>query len=224
MSKAKAGLHTLLLVAALVGLGHLSYSSTLTARKKAHPTHKSKKQPTRRGHKAHRHATKPPEFNGATYTVIATAYQAVASQTDANPFITADNSTIKRDYSSKLHWLAVSQDLLKQGGGRIHYGDKVRVGGVSPKLDGIYTVHDTMHKRHRHRIDILSNPREKLTLSTKNVKLRLVKVAARHELPPKKPALAARRAHQGRPVATRLARSHYRGHAKRPAYLVSAIL
>jgi 3D (Asp-Asp-Asp) domain-containing protein len=112
-------------------------------------------------------------FRGRTYTVTATVYQAVASQTDGKPFLTADNSRIKAHYSSRTHWLALSRDLLANWGGKFHYGDKVHVSGVSPKLDGLYTVHDTMNKRYYHCIDILTHSSEKLSVSSKGVKLRL---------------------------------------------------
>lgn len=107
------------------------------------------------------------------YRVTATVYQAVPGQTDGSPFITADNSRIRPRYGSHTRWLALSPDLLKQGGGRFHYGDKVQVSQVSPQLDGVYTVHDTMNRRHRRRIDILTHRREKLSVFAPGAKLRL---------------------------------------------------
>lgn len=112
-----------------------------------------------------------------TYTVTATAYQAVAGQTDDEPFVTADNSRIKPHYSSKTRWMALSNDLLARWGGKFGYGDKVLVRGISPQLDGVYTVHDTMNKRHRHCIDILTNTREKFDIFTPDVKIQLVLAA-----------------------------------------------
>lgn len=117
-------------------------------------------------------------LRGRTYTVTATVYQAVASQTDGKPFLTADNSRIRAHYSSRTHWLALSRDLLANWGGKFHYGDKVHVSGVSPKLDGLYTVHDTMNKRYYHCIDILTHSSEKLSVSSKGVKLRLASSSA----------------------------------------------
>ncbi|QKG54218.1 hypothetical protein [Hymenobacter sp. BRD67] len=108
-----------------------------------------------------------------TYTVTATAYQAEVGQTDDEPFITADNSRIKPRYSSKMRWMALSHDLLARWGGQFQYGDKVQVKGISPELDGIYTIHDTMNRRHRHCMDILTHRREKLDIFTKNVKIQL---------------------------------------------------
>jgi 3D (Asp-Asp-Asp) domain-containing protein len=109
-----------------------------------------------------------------TYTVTATAYQAVANQTDSEPFITADNSHIKPHYGSKKRWMALSRDLLKPWGGPFNYGDKVRVSGISPKLDGVYTVHDTMNCRHRHCMDVLTHVSEKFDIFQPGVKIQLV--------------------------------------------------
>ena len=110
----------------------------------------------------------------ATYTVTATAYQAVAGQTDSEPFITADNSLIKPSFGSKKRWMALSRDLLKPWGGRFAYGDKVRVRGISPALDGVYTVHDTMNRRHRHCMDVLTHVSEKFDIFQKGVKIQIV--------------------------------------------------
>ncbi|WP_223653267.1 hypothetical protein [Hymenobacter psoromatis] len=118
------------------------------------------------------------EVSGPTYTVTATAYQAVAGQTDDEPFVTADNSHIQPNYSSKTRWMALSQDLLARWGGNFQYGDKVWVSGISPQLDGLYTVHDTMNKRHHHCLDILTHPSEKFDIFTKGVKLRLARLMA----------------------------------------------
>lgn len=107
----------------------------------------------------------------AVYTVTATAYEAVASQTDGKPFITADNSRIPRGYGSHTRWLALSRDLLRPWGGPFEFGDKVRVRGVSRQLDGVYTVHDTMNRRYHHRLDLLVHPRERITINQPGVKL-----------------------------------------------------
>lgn len=111
---------------------------------------------------------------GLTYTVTATVYNAVPGQTDDEPFVTADNSRIKRHYGTKQRWMALSQDLLKHWGGKFKYGDKVRVKGISPQLDGVYTVHDTMNSRHRHCMDVLAHPSEKLDIFQKGVKIQRV--------------------------------------------------
>jgi hypothetical protein len=108
-----------------------------------------------------------------TYTVTATAYEAVAGQTDADPFVTADNSRIPKGYSSHTRWLALSRDLLKPSGGPFEFGDKVRVHGISPALDGVYTVHDSMNRRHRRCLDVLVHPREHVDLFKAGAKIQL---------------------------------------------------
>lgn len=123
---------------------------------------------------ARRTARKQQAAKTLVYTVTATAYQPVVGQTDEEPFVTADNSTIKRHYSSKTRWMALSHDLLARWGGDFQYGDQLAVSGISPELDGVYTVHDTMNKRHRHCMDILTHASEKIDLCTKQVKIRLV--------------------------------------------------
>jgi 3D (Asp-Asp-Asp) domain-containing protein len=112
------------------------------------------------------------------YTVTATAYQPVENQTDDEPFVTADNSNIKPQFSSKTHWMALSRDLLARWGGDFQYGDQVVVSGISPQLDGVYTVHDTMNRRHHHCMDILTHAREKIDICTKNVKVQLIAATA----------------------------------------------
>jgi 3D (Asp-Asp-Asp) domain-containing protein len=107
------------------------------------------------------------------YTVTATAYEAVAGQTDAEPFVTADNSRIPKKYSSRTRWLALSRDLLRPWGGPFAFGDTVRVRGISPGLDGVYTVHDTMARRHRRRLDVLVHPREHIDLFKAGTKIQL---------------------------------------------------
>jgi len=118
--------------------------------------------------------TKAYEVRSLTYTVTATVYEAVPNQTDDEPFVTADNSRIKSHYGSKKRWMALSRDLLKPWGGFFNYGDVVRVSGISPKLDGVYTVHDTMNQCHRHCMDVLVHPSEHLDIFTKGVKIQKV--------------------------------------------------
>ena len=107
------------------------------------------------------------------YTVTATAYEAVAGQTDDDPFVTADNSRIPQGYSSRTRWLALSHDMLRPWGGPFKYGDKVRVRGVSAALDGVYTVHDTMNRRHRRCLDVLVHPREHVDIFQPGAKIQL---------------------------------------------------
>ncbi len=122
-----------------------------------------------------RAVARPPKIQKTTpiYTVTATAYEAVAGQTDAEPFVTADNSRIPKKYSSRTRWLALSRDLLRPWGGPFAFGDTVRVRGISPSLDGTYIIHDTMARRHRRRLDVLVHPREHIDLFQKGTKIQL---------------------------------------------------
>ncbi|GAB3232171.1 hypothetical protein GCM10027346_19230 [Hymenobacter seoulensis] len=95
-----------------------------------------------------------------SYRVTATTYWPEVGQTDDNPMETADGSIIPKRHSSKTRWLAVSRDLLDKWGGPFKYGEKVRVHGISDDLDGVYIIHDTMNRRHRHCVDVLVNERE----------------------------------------------------------------
>jgi 3D (Asp-Asp-Asp) domain-containing protein len=147
------------------------------------------------------------------YRVTATVYQAVPGQTDRSPFITADNSRIRPRYGSHTRWLALSPDLLKQGGGRFHYGDKVQVSRVSPQLDGVYTVHDTMNRRHRHRIDILTHRREKLSICAPGAQLRLANAP---KAPRKSRAQATAAAHARPGRSFKATASHHPRRAGRP--------
>ncbi|MGI4867621.1 MAG: hypothetical protein ACRYFZ_27120 [Janthinobacterium lividum] len=117
-----------------------------------------------------------PSAKAPVYTVTATAYEAIAGQTDAEPFVTADNSRIPKGYSSRTRWLALSRDLLRPWGGPFSFGDTVRVRGISPGLDGLYTVHDTMARRHRRCLDVLVHPREHVDLFKAGAKLQLAAI------------------------------------------------
>lgn len=90
-------------------------------------------------------------------TVTATVYHAVPEQTNSDPSHTASmfKLDLKNPYKHRI--IAVSRDLLD----KFPYGTKVVVSGVG-KYSGIYTVHDTMNKRYKKRIDILINKGMKL--------------------------------------------------------------
>lgn len=158
-----------------------------------------------------------------TYKVTATVYQAVPGQTDSSPFITADNSRIRPRYGSRTRWLALSPDLLKRNGGKFNYGDKVQVSHVSPQLDGVYTVHDTMNRRHRRRIDILTHRREKLSVCARDARLRLA-AAPRPARKGRARTTVAAHARPGRGNHARAVSFGGRASGKRANYLASAIL
>jgi len=90
----------------------------------------------------------------AVYRVVATMYNAVESQCDADPFVTACMYKINPKKASEHKWIAVSRNLLKRWGGKFEYGQKVRIVGAGKK-SGVYTIADTMNKRFKNKIDIL---------------------------------------------------------------------
>ena len=78
-----------------------------------------------------------------TKDVMATAYNSLASQTNAQPSITAFGDTL----SPGLKYIAVSRDLLALG---LKHNALVTIKG----LDGVYLVKDKMHSRWKNKIDI----------------------------------------------------------------------
>ena len=96
--------------------------------------------------------------------VTATIYQAVPSQTDSSPGITADGTRIHKQYAGKYRYIAVSPDLLKENGGPITMGDFVIIQNTDGHYDGVWQVKDKMPARWVHRIDFLTN------IGTKSIK------------------------------------------------------
>jgi 3D (Asp-Asp-Asp) domain-containing protein len=110
-------------------------------------------------------------------SVRATCYNAVPAQCDANPLETADGSIIKSVHHAERHrWVAVSRDLLP----RYHYGDKVFLSGLGVH-SGVYTVHDAMNRRYRHRVDVLVGTKSHITHDAwQHVHIRLVSCSPKH--------------------------------------------
>ena len=86
--------------------------------------------------------------------VTLTTYNAVASQCDDNPLVTADGTKIdmKKLKKGTIKYCAVSRDLLRY----IPYGSVIHIEG-----HGFYEVRDTMNKRFNHYIDILQHKSQK---------------------------------------------------------------
>ena len=86
--------------------------------------------------------------------VTLTTYNAVASQCDNTPLITADGTKIdlKKLKKGKIKYCAVSRDLLWC----IPLGSVVHIEG-----HGYYEVRDTMNERFDHYIDILQHTSQK---------------------------------------------------------------
>jgi 3D (Asp-Asp-Asp) domain-containing protein len=86
--------------------------------------------------------------------VTLTTYNAVASQCDDSPLITADGTKIdiNKLKRGKIKYCAVSRDLLRY----IPLGSVIHIEG-----HGYYEVRDTMNKRFNHYIDILQHKSQK---------------------------------------------------------------
>ena len=86
--------------------------------------------------------------------VTLTTYNAVASQCDDSPLITADGTKIdlKKLKKGEIKYCAVSRDLLWC----IPLGSVVHIEG-----HGYYEVRDTMNERFNHYIDILQHKSQK---------------------------------------------------------------
>lgn len=75
--------------------------------------------------------------------LIGTSYRSVPNQTDSSPDYTATGEHVC------THGIAISQDLLKQNGGPLEFGDVVYIEDI-----GFKVVNDTMNKRHTNRFDV----------------------------------------------------------------------
>ena len=99
--------------------------------------------------------------------VTITTYNAVRSQCDRSPLITADGTKIDNNKvkSGKQKIVAISRDLLYA----IPLGSIIDIEGY-----GRYEVRDTMNSRFKHRIDILQHSSKK-NFKKNNIKIKLVK-------------------------------------------------
>ena len=102
-----------------------------------------------------------------TTHVTITTYNAVRSQCDSSPLITADGTKIDHNKvkSGEQKIVAISRDLLYA----IPLGSLIYVEG-----HGYYEVRDTMNSRFKHRIDILQHSSKK-NFKKNNIKIKLVK-------------------------------------------------
>ena len=88
-------------------------------------------------------------FDTDKLPVTITTYQAVESQTDDTPTITADGTHIKDGDQI----IAVSRDLLKV----YPYGTLLKVQCDCPYNNKTFYVHDTMNKRFTNYVDVLAH-------------------------------------------------------------------
>ena len=102
-----------------------------------------------------------------TTHVTITTYNAVRSQCDSSPLITADGTKIDHNKvkSGEQKIVAISRDLLYA----IPLGSLIYVEG-----HGYYEVRDTMNSRFKHRIDILQHSSKK-NFKKDKIKISLVK-------------------------------------------------
>ena len=99
--------------------------------------------------------------------VTITTYNAVRSQCDRSPLITADGTKIdhRKVKSGEQRIVAISRDLLYA----IPLGSVIYVEG-----HGYYEVRDTMNSRFKHRIDILQHSSKK-NFKKDKIKIKLVR-------------------------------------------------
>ena len=99
--------------------------------------------------------------------VTITTYNAVRSQCDRSPLITADGTKIDHNKlkSGEQKIVAISRDLLYA----IPLGSLIYVEG-----HGYYEVRDTMNSRFKHRIDILQHSSKK-NFKKDKIKIKLVR-------------------------------------------------
>lgn len=102
-----------------------------------------------------------------TTHVTITTYNAVRSQCDRSPLITADGTKIdnRKLKSGEQKIVAISRDLLYA----IPLGSLIYVEG-----HGYYEVRDTMNSRFKHRIDILQHSSKK-NFKKDKIKIKLVR-------------------------------------------------
>lgn len=102
-----------------------------------------------------------------TTHVTITTYNAVMSQCDRSPLITADGTKIDHNKvrSGEQRIVAISRDLLYA----IPLGSIIDIEGY-----GKYEVRDTMNSRFKHSIDILQHSSKK-NFKKNNIKIKLVK-------------------------------------------------
>ena len=86
--------------------------------------------------------------------VTVTMYNAVASQCDSDPLVTAGMFKINPEKASAQKFVALSRNLLARWGGVFEYGQKILIEGTNGQ-DGVYTIADAMNKRYVDRVDIL---------------------------------------------------------------------
>lgn len=102
--------------------------------------------------------------------VTLTCYHPVKEQCGEYPLITSDGSKIDLTLlkEGKIKWCAVSRDLL-------WLFPKNKPKRVWIEGYGVYQVKGVIHKRHKHRIDILLHPKDNKLIYKKHIKIKILK-------------------------------------------------
>lgn len=95
-----------------------------------------------------------PQWTDLCDDAVATVYNAVPEQCNADVLHTASMYRLNPDDVASQRVLAMERTMMQEYG--ITYGDIVRVSGAGD-LDGLWRVEDTMNRRYRgqHKIDFL---------------------------------------------------------------------
>lgn len=91
------------------------------------------------------------EQSNIRFTVDVTIYNAVSSQCDDTPNITADGSNIK----NAKRWCAISRNLHNRYGGYFGFGDTIIIVCKNAEIRGEWVVRDLMNNRFKNKIDLL---------------------------------------------------------------------
>jgi hypothetical protein len=104
---------------------------------------------------------------------LLTIYNPVQEQTDSDPLVTASMKKIDLEklIRSEIRWMALSRDMLQRWGGKIQYGDTIRLDADDPDIDGLWVVYDTMNKRYTRTGDLLFHQNTRTKGKWKNVKM-----------------------------------------------------
>lgn len=101
----------------------------------------------------------------------ATYYNAVESQCDGDPLVTASGARIDLDSLNKYQyrWIAISRDLLEF----YKFGDSVFIESDNKSVEGWWVVNDLMNRRWSRRIDFLVPERDTFKIGKCTVRLLL---------------------------------------------------
>ena len=87
-------------------------------------------------------------------STVATVYNAVPTQCNSQPLVTASGFHLEKEKIPSYRIIAMERTMMNQYG--LSYGDVVKVEGAG-EYDGLWQIHDTMNRRFagKHKIDFL---------------------------------------------------------------------